>query len=81
MEEPGCDNCRFGIEEPRGSVFARDRGPGWGTCRRRAPRVVVVPSPERAAFSQTAFPRVHGNDWCGEYQSRSTRLDGYLGPD
>jgi hypothetical protein len=81
MEESGCGNCRFGIEEPRGSVFARDRGPGWGTCRRYAPRVVVVPSPERAAFSQTAFPRVSGNDWCGEYQGRRSRLADYLGPE
>ncbi len=79
MEEPGCGNCQFGREEPRGSVFARDRGSGWGTCRRHAPSVVVVPSPERAAFSQAAFPRVCEDDWCGEYEGRTNRLYGYVG--
>ncbi len=81
FEEPGCCSCQFGREEPRGSVFARDRGPGWGTCRRRSPSVVVVPSPERAGFSQAAFPRVREDDWCGEYESLGTRVSGYIGLD
>jgi len=81
MEEPGCDTCRYGFEEPCGAVLARDRGAGWGVCRRHAPYVIVVPSPEHEAFSQAAFPRVSENDWCGEYQSRKTRLAGFLGPD
>jgi hypothetical protein len=81
MEEPGCGTCRFGFEEPRGAVFARDRGAGWGVCRRHAPSVIVVPSLEHEALSQAAFPRVSENDWCGEYQSRKTRLAGFLGPD
>jgi len=37
MQGQICSNCQFGLEEPRGTVFARDRGPGWGTCRRNAP--------------------------------------------
>jgi hypothetical protein len=79
MDEPGCSNCQYGREEERGSVFARDRGPGWGTCRRNAPAVVVVPSPDRTAFSQAAFPQVREDDWCGEYQGRRNRLYGYVG--
>ena len=81
MEEAGCGNCRFGREEPRGSVFARDRGAGWGTCRRNAPTVAVVPSPERPGFLQAAFPRVQSDDWCGEYQGQDTRITGYIGLD
>jgi len=77
MEGQLCSNCQFAREEPRGTVFARDRGPGWGTCRRNAPTVVVIQSPERTAFSQTAFPRVAEDDWCGQYEVRSERSVGH----
>ena len=76
-----CGTCRYGTEEPRGSVFARDRGQGWGTCRKRAPAVVVIQSPERTAFSQTAFPRVGDDDWCGDYAAVVSRAGGYVGLD
>ena len=76
-----CGTCRYGREEARGSVFARDRGQGWGTCRRQAPAVVVIQSPERTAFSQTAFPRVRDDDWCGEYEAIVSRSGGDAGPD
>lgn len=81
MDEPGCSNCRYGREEARGSVFASDRGAGWGSCRRNAPLVVAVPSPERTAFLQGAFPRVQADDWCGEYQGRNARISNYIGLD
>ncbi|MEZ5125380.1 MAG: hypothetical protein R2826_03910 [Thermoleophilia bacterium] len=81
MDEPGCYNCQYGREETRGAVFARDRSDGWGTCRRRAPVVAVVSAPERAAFLQGAFPRVRMDDWCGEYQGRALRTEGYAGFD
>ena len=81
MEGQFCSTCRFGIVEPRGSVFARDRGQGWGTCRKHAPAVVVIPSPERAAFSQTAFPRVLEDDWCGDYEAVTARSGIYAGLD
>jgi hypothetical protein len=76
-----CSTCRYGTEEPRGSVFARDRGQGWGTCRKHSPTVVVIQSPERTAFSQTAFPRVLDEDWCGDYLAISSRHGGYAGLD
>ena len=76
-----CGTCRYGTEEPRGSVFARDRGQGWGTCRKQAPAVVVIQSPERTAFSQTAFPRVRDDDWCGDYEAVVSRSGGYAGLD
>jgi len=76
-----CGTCRYGTEEPRGSVFARDRGHGWGTCRKQAPAVVVIQSPERTAFSQTAFPRVRDDDWCGDYEAVVSRSGGYAGLD
>jgi len=79
MQGQICSNCQFGLEEPRGTVFARDRGPGWGTCRRNAPTVVVIQSPERTAFSQAAFPRVAEGDWCGEYAIKGERMGGYRG--
>ena len=81
MEAMCCTSCRYGMEEPRGSVFARDRGHGWGTCRRQAPAVVVIQSPERTAFSQTAFPRMREDDWCGDYEAVSSRAGGYAGLD
>jgi hypothetical protein len=81
MDGLSCSNCRFGMEEARGSVFARDRGQGWGTCRKNAPTVVVIQSPERAAFSQAAFPRVLADDWCGDYLAVSRRIGGYAGLD
>ena len=74
-----CGACRYGAEEPRGSVFARDRGQGWGTCRKQAPTVVVIQSPERTAFSQTAFPRVRDDDWCGDYEAVVSRCGVYAG--
>lgn len=81
MEEAGCGNCRYGREEPRGSVFARDRGAGWGSCRRHPPIVAVVPSPERPGFLQAAYPRVQADDWCGHYQGQDIRISGYIGLD
>jgi hypothetical protein len=81
MEGPGCSTCRYGREEPRGTVFARDRGAGWGTCRRSNPHVIAIQSPERTAFAQTAFPRVLEDDWCGQYESAGDRSRGYLGLD
>lgn len=81
MIELSCGSCRYGTEEPRGSVFARDRGQGWGTCRKRAPAVVVIQSPERTAFSQAAFPRVRDDDWCGDYEAIVSRSGGYAGLD
>jgi len=79
MDGQVCSNCRYGREEPRGTVFARDRGPGWGTCRKNAPSVVVIQSPARTAFSQTAFPRVAEGDWCGQYEIMDDRTGGYRG--
>ena len=81
MAGTSCPNCRFGAEEPRGSVFARDCGQGWGTCRMQAPAVVMIQSPERTAFSQTAVPRVRDDDWCGDYEAVVTRGGGYAGLD
>jgi len=81
MVSLSCGTCRYGAEEPRGSVFARDRGQGWGTCRKLAPTVVVIQSPERTAFSQTAFPRVRDDDWCGDYEAVVSRSGGYVGLD
>jgi hypothetical protein len=81
MEGMFCTTCRYGTEEPHGSVFARDRGQGWGTCRKQAPAVVVIQSPERTAFSQTAFPRMRDDDWCGDYAAVSSRSGGYAGLD
>ena len=79
MDGQVCSNCRYGREEPRGTVFARDRGPGWGTCRKNAPSVVVIQSPARTAFSQTAFPRVAEGDWCGQYEIMDDRTGGSRG--
>lgn len=76
-----CGACRYGTEEPHGSVFACDRGQGWGTCHKQAPTVVVIQSPERTAFSQTAFPRVRDDDWCGAYEAVVSRAGGYVGLD
>ena len=76
-----CGTCRYGTEEPRGLVFARDRGQGWWTCRKQATTVVVIQSPERTAFSQTAFPRVRDDDWCGDYAAVVSRAGGYVGLD
>lgn len=56
-----CHTCRyFEMEEPGPIVL--------GVCHRYPPR---MPSPtgdiEEDATQLADFPRVHGHDWCGEY--------------
>jgi hypothetical protein len=81
VKSPGCENCRFGWEEPGNSVKARDHGEGWGACRRHAPAVLVLHAVGQPAVPHAAFPRVLQTDWCGDYQPHSDRTCGYLGLD
>ena len=74
--------CRYGAEETRGSVFARDRGQGWGTCRKHAPAVVVIQSPSVRRFRRPRSRACVDDDWCGDLRWRSSRRSGgYAGLD
>jgi hypothetical protein len=51
---PSCANCRYSVmltTEPN------------GTCNRHAPRPLIG----LEASDWTAWPQIHGSDWCGEW--------------
>jgi hypothetical protein len=60
--EIGCAECAF--YDKAGPVA------GWGYCRRYAPRPLVLTEVEDNDDRWTCWPRVAGDDLCGEARER-----------
>lgn len=64
----GCGTCLF--------FFHPDANQAAGLCRRYPPAVLLVGvqnmqgSPQPAAITQSGFPPMLADGWCGEHQER-----------
>ena len=60
--ETECANCLYYFRK----LNPEKRHPGWGHCRRYAPR-------SYASERTNEFPTVHANEWCGEYRPKDAK--------
>jgi hypothetical protein len=62
MPEAGksCSSCEYWLRHPS------PKRKGEGECRRHAPQPV-------GSDVNAKWPRILGDEWCGEYQPRSTQ--------
>lgn len=68
MSKERCETCRFFLartKRPRPGFSVR-----YGECRRFPPLALVEPSAHHVPAT-FAFPAVHSDVWCGEWQSRA----------
>ncbi|KAA1258306.1 hypothetical protein LF1_08220 [Rubripirellula obstinata] len=66
-----CSRCNFYQPVPTSTALPRNQP--FGECRRHPPEVVSKPF-RRDASTQSAFPIVSENGWCGEFAERSAPL-------
>lgn len=66
-----CSRCNFYQPVPTSTALPRSQRSG--ECRRHPPKVVSKTF-RRDASTQSAFPIVSENGWCGEFAERSVPL-------
>ena len=73
-EAEKCANCRFVKKvsyAERGHGNIPDKG---NYCRRYPPQKLIEPGSGFTGPRETSeWPRVHGHDWCGEFQAKEVK--------